>query len=954
MVVKINRIKQAQDSGASSSDIVSSIQRNEQSLSGNIQKARDNQFSDDEILSAIVKRGERNTLQDIGTQAVTAPITGLTAVPKTTADLIDMGLSFATDPGQTSENILRGTFGLGEPDIAEPKDTLGGRIGQVVTGERTEPQSPAGFLFGKERAQSIKEATGIQAVENVLDGLTANIKSFLFDPKKGTVGDFLGLSREDLPDRQKTRDQLSEFLDVDLDPQTYLGRMTEVGIGSLAENAPLFGLGPAGQIAKATMVHDTAIEAGAPQWLASTLEIGSLFGKLKRPPAKQVLKTGAEITEEELSNFRNKIKQPTEAGLVEGAEFLEEAGQREAQEAARLSEEAPLTEKPTVDISQPLKASEIIKTIENETKDPLLNSLAPVKDVETGLEAYKGAVSENFTRERGKTSNLYNEVINDIGKGATRNNRTIAAIDKWLAEVEESGLSGTGKKTVVDAVKELKKELQSNPTFKKSIKLKQSFSQLFDFDFPDLETKAKANRSVSRIRKTYTSELNDNIRKRDKSAFSKWRKAELSHQKNVDLFGKDSIIKLQRGESVLDSRGALSRPQDIGFFKNAVGDQLEMKRLLDRLVMEEMDIGKMFSKSQQDKDIWKRRFTKEGVKVFDELIDLSDPNGIAKKSAELQRRVIEDVQHAHTAGTKPEVTLKMMQNPKGYDLVNKALSSSEESRAALRNMEDLLVKEVFQDVSKGGEVARDQARQLMRNRPLMEVLKKIAPEEARALKQLSETPVAKGPTVFGEKKSTLQRQVIEEALASKITGKAPTRTIEIMKTPQGLDFVRETLKDRVGGAKLIRELEGQLLSDTLDKLIVNGKLDAAEVTKLLENKDLVKVLKKIDPAIEKIIERLPEFVTEVEATLEEMSASNKSLVRQKPLEFAAGLLLLESLGVPVKSLLILTKGLPAAKRMIGKAIRDPNALRLLKVIEKNPKSAKNAIKELTAVLNKKE
>tara|TARA_R110002126_G_scaffold51939_1_gene141840 strand:+ start:13087 stop:16023 length:2937 start_codon:yes stop_codon:yes gene_type:complete len=973
MVVKLQNIKKARDQGISEDRILDSISRTEESLSEGITRARDAGASESDILRRIESYQERGVVSDVATQAVTSPVTGILGAPRAAGETVKFGADLITKPKETIEGTLRNIFGMGPPQEEKPADTFGGRLGQKITGKRVEDQSPAQFLLGEEGAQQAKEMTGLQALEDFSGMLAGKVGDFFSAISEGPFG---RLKIEDLPTRKDARDSLSEFLEVDLDPQTAGGRLVEDTIGTYVENAPMFGGKIAGELAKARTVGNLAREVGLPESVATPIEILSILASGKRPPAKEVVKKGIELTEEELSEFAQKIEKPPQAKIPTGEPPPPPPGEPppgepppgEPPSRGTAKFEYPPEEPPppSIKFDEPVKTSDILETIEAETKGPLLNTLAPEVDVEVGLQKVAGEVGEKFTRERGKTSNLYDETTFMLEDQQGIFPTTVGEIDKVLEEVETAGISGPGKQIVINEAKNLRAALEEGIELKDAIKREQNFGSLFDFEFPDLESRAKASKVFSPVRKALSRELGHNLQAVNPDAYVSLRKAKRSHRNNVERFGKDSVIKLQRGESVLDSRGALSRPQDIEWFKNALGEDSHFNTVLDRLVLDEMDFKGLSKKNRKDIDLMKKRLTPRGQNILEELVELSDPSGVVRKTQELQRRILDDVTNAHLSGTTPEVTLKMMQNPQGLQLVRSTLNRSASGKEALKNMENLFVRNVFDQLFKDGELNIQAAKDLVRNRELFNSLKMIAPEEAEIVKDLSSvipTPkkiepkpkkIEPKPTILEERTKGLKKTILEDAITNKILGRDPKKTLDLMQTPEGVDLVRNTLNSIKDGKALIKEFETTFIQNVFKDLFKDGKINLSEAKKLIKNKSLMNAISKVNPEAGKLLRRLPELTSSIEKSLINTTKNQAQSILDNPGKFLSGMLVLKALGVPLGKFIIFAKGAEIAKNVLPKIMKNPKIPRLLKIIEKNPNALPTALAEITKIVEREE
>ncbi len=937
MVLQLRKVQQARDAGASDEQILDSIARNEEDFAEPIGRGREADIGDKQILDRILVKQQRGQISDAATQALVSPVTGVIGAPAAAVEFAKSTGEFLLDPKGSIEGFTRGLaskIGLPvdpeRPKGVKPAKTLAKRLGQVFGGETVERQTPAEFILGKETAETqkkfIEKYSGLAALETYLGRVAAGAKKEL---SRGGLATIM-----DLPTSQEVRDRLSKSLGVDLDPQTVTGRLTS---GFIEEAANNMFLGPEAALAigRATTVGDTLREAGAPEFIATPAEIGSLFLKGRRPPARQRLVEGPKISAKQLEDLRGgaieeealatkriaeaEFQKAELAEIARQRETLELSAQEEGQLKIKSDRAAQKLEAAETEIieageaagaeipqsfTEPVEAAEIIDTIEQEAVKPLLNSIAPVEDVEVGLTRTKKIIDERFTRDRAVASNFYDEASSRLegrqgtfttveGSGVTFH--TEDALIDFIATVEKSGLAGVGKAAVIATAEDLLAAIRRGLPLDEAIIRKQNMNTLFDFEFPDPGARKKAASVFSKVRKTFIQDLNRSIKSANKEAFIDWRKAERKHASNARLYGDDTVQKLQRGEGVLESRAALTKPEKVGSLKRAVGNEPSFNQLIDRLVIEEMNEKGLAKTSKTDIGLMKKRLEPRNIAVLNELENLSNPLKLNVKNIDLQRAVLDDVVNAHLTGMRPEIALKLMQTPEGVDIARRALNRTANGKKALQNVENLFVNDIFRSLIKDGKVDLAAATKLSKNKQLISALRKVSPTAAKIIERL--------PEFIKKNERALKRLADLEDIGNKISEQT------------------KRLDKKVKEQKALRNQRAGEITKA-EKVIKNREIQ--------RERDALKSLKE-------------------EINRSKQEASQAKQMFGMPNSFIAGLVVLNTLGIPLGKFLLLTKGATISARGLARVLKNPETRRLLTIIETKPLQRVAALRKLSQI-----
>ncbi|MEN8236143.1 MAG: hypothetical protein ABFQ95_01120 [Pseudomonadota bacterium] len=663
----------------SQTQIVDSIMRNAPDLSEKIQSLRDEGINDRNILESIKERQKRSPEADLAVSIPGAAITGLAAAPRNLVETARGLGEFVQDPVTGFGNVLRNIFGQ-EP--APPRETF------------------AELVYGKERAQELKEQFGFQKAEDLIKEVIG-----IAVPIAGPLGDII---LENAPTRESAQEFLQEKLGLDVTAQTPLGRVAESFVGGTAENI-FFGPGAAalgGGEAGGQIVR----ELGGPEPLAKGVELVAPLLSFKKPSKSRVKQISQqEITNSKIANLEKKLTPLKAVGEEIQVKPLRERG---------------------VEPVKPINATEIVEETRNAQVNESLKALDPVERTRgEALTVINEGISEQFTRARGATSNFYDRVKQRVANQTIPMTKTMRGMHDFIEELPKTGIPQSARNSITRFLEEqiaLFDETGRIPV-QDAISMKQRFNNFADFEFPDLGAKSKFKNSVNPVRKQAVGELNNGIRQLDKEAFLDFRKAERSHQNDANRFGKDVVVKIQRAEDPIKVIGEVTSPAEFKALKDALqvkgSDAFSPSMLtLEKLALEEVGLGKITPESSRKLADIKRNLSPRGNDVANFIEESRKPLSPQSRTALLQEGIVKDIARASEIGGDLTKTVSIGKTPEGLRLIRETLKGTD----ALKVVEQAIVDDILTPVFfTKGEFSSKAVRDLFKNKQAIQVIEMI-------------------------------------------------------------------------------------------------------------------------------------------------------------------------------------------------------------------------------------
>ena len=702
---------------------------------------------------------------------------------------------------------VRGTAGfLNSPGAAA-------RFGQSVSEEIQQTPSVLrsvadffGFSVPEELQELTEQPEAFKAVKPVNEFLVslgrqnplAQEFSTGFDP----------LKTANLPTVDQIVEGFEEISDTDLKPQTFAGNIA----GSTAEafgEGKIFGPEAAKQFARARFIGEGLREFGVPESIAGGIEFAAALSKFERPRASK-------------SNVHDSFKSLPEEQFKNLSRSFTEFDEAE-----------------NFNIERAVDASEIIDDLNSEHKDSLLNTLSFEGDIENVLESLKNETNEEFTRARGRTSNLYDQAKFDLRNATVDLDKTVDAIRKFRKEIDTKGLTKQGKDLLLKKLDELEQKFSEPLNAEIAISEKQAFNDLFDFDFPDLEGRTKAVNRLSGIRKIFKDELKKKLLRADAEGGKNFIAAEKSHAADADRFGKDVLIKLQRGESPLDIRNDLKKPQNLGFLKEALKKDSFNRLSLDRAVLDELE-SSGFDRLKRDGPLFRKRLSDRGQKILDEFTARKNPASLKNNDINLQRAVAEEAQKAFTEKKTPKLILELKKSPDGSKLVDKSLNRTPRGRKANEAFNKLFVKEFLKDILTDEGLDVDKAKALLKDANIVKALKRAGGEPVKNFLSNLENQVKKAESSLSKQ----TKRVFNDILKNK------------------KDYILALTFLKFAGVSMPFALKG----------VTTAKLGKTLMNKLLQNKkvlDLVRVIENKPAAAKSALLEMNKIIQKEQQTEEQ-------------------------------------------------------------------------------------
>ncbi len=809
-----------------SKQILDSIAENAPEFGERIKEARSNNFSDDDILNILKEDRQRDTGEDI--IATAAPELAFGAVTSPTA-------------------AARGALGV----MDFVKDPLNATR-QLLGFEPLDRKTPLESLVGRDRAGQILESTGLNQFDDFVSGL--------FQPDPGTLSGFTDIPAvAQGPNREELRQSVEQATGLDLTAQTPIGRVVQEGTGRFGESFPLFGAGVGRQFALGGVSGQGLREMDAPEGVANVADLALSLtsfepvkpSALKRDPVgPEAPKFKKQLTKQKTSQLRSAINP-----IIE-----------DASEPLGFSVKDRV-QTPKVKI-EPISDQQLARQVIQGEVPRLLDQIDPIKRTrKQSLQTIKNGIGEQFTRHKAVTSNLYNNVDAMIGESLIRLDDYLTESARLADEIETSGIPSSAQNSIRQHFSDQLELFNEDGSIsvRNAIKLKQNSNNFTDFEFPDLQAKKTYKRLVSPVRNAAKQDLNNAIRSLDRDAFIEFRKAERSHQQDAETFGRDVVVKLQRGESPLNIIGDVTNPAEFEALKNALQVKNQegfapQVNTLERLVLEEINNRTTTPGNQRITEDIRPSLSQRSQDALEFIEKKNDP--LVSKRPVLKKRVLDSVFEASETGQLPKFAIELGQTPQGLGIVREALRGSVQGRNALQSVERGIVNSIYDGfLSKDGLIEYQKLKEVLKNDDLMRVLRSI--DGNTAFNTLADIESVVKATDQKIQDAFSRKAFAEKQRKVKGAAKAPEPAEPVFEEdPAG--WLRHHGKEAVYGAALLKTLG---IAPAIFKGVVGAHVVSKLLPRLLKNKRILSRLKflKANPspkAMETTILQLNKLIEE--------------------------------------------------------------------------------------------
>jgi hypothetical protein len=190
--------------------------------------------------------------------------------------------------------------------------------------------------------------------------------------------------------------------------------------------------------------------------------------------------------------------------------------------------------------------------------------------------------------------------------------------------------------------------------------------------------------------------------------------AETKYAQTQELFNNDAIVKFRKSPNPETMSGFFSSPSNKERLNNVLTGKPQVSSVADRMVIEHTTSKGLEHAKDMSKEL-KPYLGTEGKQAIDKVLEYGDKLTTPGQQAAIRGKVLEELQESFTAGTRPDFTLKLMQNDKGYKLVADSLSRSPKGRRMWSALKRQSLDDLMSSVVKDGKIDFLKAKDILKN-----------------------------------------------------------------------------------------------------------------------------------------------------------------------------------------------------------------------------------------------
>lgn len=383
------------------------------------------------------------------------------------------------------------------------------------------------------------------------------------------------------------------------------------------------------------------------------------------------------------------------------------------------------------------EAQEINRDIVRTNQNAVLNRIAPEMTAENAWSQVANQVEEAFQKERETYSNLYSEArkrAKGIKFDPTESRNLAANLLKTIRNVETTapGYEAVGK-ALNTALTDLgvsienvggKAAVKTQPvTVDKMMDVAIRLGEIINYEnlTPSIKDLLKP------LVKNLKGDIRQGLRSQSPLGFLAFDKAEKAFGQAADKFGNDAIMKLRKSETPENLTSFFSSPSNYNRLK-AVGSESSIS-MADRQIIEELSAKNTESARKELRNL-EQYFSQANKQIANSLIDMGDKLTAPGQKAVLQQRILEDAQRAVTNGERPNITMKAMQTPEGYNIVKQTLERTPKGKEIFKVMQKQFAKDLFQSIlDDSGKINWSKAANLIKDPQVKATLRSIGGED---------------------------------------------------------------------------------------------------------------------------------------------------------------------------------------------------------------------------------
>jgi hypothetical protein len=418
------------------------------------------------------------------------------------------------------------------------------------------------------------------------------------------------------------------------------------------------------------------------------------------------------------------------------------------------------------------RAANIEADILKQNQKAILDTISPAAETQKkSWESLQNVVEENFKAVRESYRELYKQSEQIASKIKIFPKNTYDAARELRKEMHGSLLSMAEEGVIKSAAEKLSQKLA--PSHKKMAKIlfedlkKEGFfsdvkevasalKKLGEKPVPPeisidklMKTKRGINRILSKsdiipapvdLLKSISRELKIDILKgleASPKAREMYVGAEGLFAKTQNTFNNDVMVKMRKSPNPEDLTPLFTKPSNTQRLNNAIGNEPKMKDLIDRLIVENI-ASKPKAVAQELARESREFLSKKSQRALDSLLEYGDTLTSKGQQSVSRGNVLQDLQKSFETGSRPDYTLKLMQNETGYGLVKNTLNRSPKGKKMWKSLQRQTFEDMIASVlDKDKVIDFEKARDIFSDKHLQSVVKEaMGPEGVNFFNQL--------------------------------------------------------------------------------------------------------------------------------------------------------------------------------------------------------------------------
>lgn len=398
----------------------------------------------------------------------------------------------------------------------------------------------------------------------------------------------------------------------------------------------------------------------------------------------------------------------------------------------KFEESVSKVAEPTMKDVGTFRAADIENEIVKANQKSILNRISPAAETQKksweGLQKY---VDGNFNAIKETYSKLY-EAVEQGAKGlnVVPNNtfeiatKVVEDLERSIIKAPEEGGVKGALQQLVDMLKPMKDGNLVEIPLEQLMAGKRSINRLLEKS-GIIPAPVDLLKPVSRAMKLDTLkalESRPSIKKMFEAAENQFGEAQR-------VFNNDAMVKMRKSQNPEDLTSMFTKPSNLERLKESLGGDQRVSDFVDRLVVENIS-NKNKSLAREMANETREYLGSKGKDGLDKILEYGDSLSTPGQQALARGNVLQDMQKAFDTGARPDTTLKMMQNPVGYDIVKDTMNRSPKGRQMFKSLQKSTFEDMVSSVlDKEKQIDFEKAKDILSNPHMKTVVKEaMGPE----------------------------------------------------------------------------------------------------------------------------------------------------------------------------------------------------------------------------------